>query len=155
PFLASRMLNDREDPHGNRLLQWVTNGIHRFYQPLLHRALARPKLTVWGSLAGCVAIMVVISGLIGFSLFPKADTPYFIVSVDTPDGSSLAETDRALQFVEAKLHAMPEVESFFSNIGHGNPKIYYNEIPNEGATSHGDVFVRLTHYDTHDSPRAL
>jgi multidrug efflux pump subunit AcrB len=155
PFLASRMLNDREDPHGNRLLQWVTNSIHRFYQPLLHRALARPKLTVWGSLAGCVAIMVVISGIIGFSLFPKADTPYFIVSVDTPDGSSLAETDRALQFVETKLHAMPEVESFFSNIGHGNPKIYYNEIPNEGATSHGDVFVRLTHYDTHDSPRAL
>jgi multidrug efflux pump subunit AcrB len=155
PFLASRMLKDHEDPHGNRLLQWVTNGIHRFYQPLLHRALARPRLTVWGSLAGCVAIMVVISGIIGFSLFPKADTPYFIVSVDTPDGSSLAETDRALAFVETKLREMPEVASYFSNIGHGNPKIYYNEIPNEGASSHGDVFVRLTRYDTNDSPRAL
>jgi multidrug efflux pump subunit AcrB len=155
PFLASRMLKDHEDPHGNRLLQWVTNSIHRFYQPLLHRALARPRLTVWGSLAACVAIMVVISGIIGFSLFPKADTPYFIVSVDTPDGSSLAETDRALTFVETKLRAMPDVASYFSNIGHGNPKIYYNEIPNEGATSHGDVFVRLKRYDTNDSPRAL
>ena len=35
---------------GNRVLQWVQRSIHRFYQPLLHRALAKPKLTVWGSL---------------------------------------------------------------------------------------------------------
>ena len=42
---------------GNRLLQWITGGIHRFYQPLLHRALARPRLTVWGSLAACVVVI--------------------------------------------------------------------------------------------------
>ena len=89
PFLASRMLSKHEAPHGNRLLQWVTKSIHRFYQPLLHRALARPRLTVWGSLAACVAIMLVVGGLIGFSLFPKADTPNFLIAVKTPDGSSL------------------------------------------------------------------
>ena len=86
--------------------------------------------------------MVGISSVIGFSLFPKADTPYFIVSVETPDGSSLAETDRALRFVEDKLQQMPQVDSFFTNVGHGNPKIYYNEIPNEGASNYGDIFVQ-------------
>lgn len=155
PFLASRMLSGRQDAHGNRLLQWVTNGIHRFYQPLLHRALARPRLTVWGSLAACVAVMVGVGAIIGFSLFPKADTPNFIISVETPDGSSLAETDRALRFVEAKLRQLPELDSYFSNLGHGNPKIYYNEIPNEGDTSHGELFVQLQHYDTNETPRAL
>jgi CzcA family heavy metal efflux pump len=155
PFLASRMLKEREDPHGNRLLQWVTGAIHRFYQPLLHRALARPRLTVWGSLAASVAVMVLVGGIIGFSLFPKADTPNFIISVDTPDGSSLTETDRALRFVETKLRQMPEVDSFFANVGHGNPKIYYNEIPNEGASSHGDLFVKLKDYDTKETPRVL
>ena len=155
PFLASRMLKKHEDPHGNRLLQWVTNGIHRFYQPLLHRALARPRLTVWGSLAACLATMVVVGGVIGFSLFPKADTPNFIISVETPDGSSLAETDRALRFVEAKLRQTPEVQSYFSNLGHGNPKIYYNELGNEGDSSYGDLFVKLKHYDTSETPRAL
>jgi multidrug efflux pump subunit AcrB len=155
PFLASRMLSKHENPEGNRLLQWVTHSIHRFYQPLLHRALERPRLTVWGSLAACVVIMVGVGALIGFSLFPKADTPNFIIAVHTPDGSSLAETDRALRFVEEKLAATPEVESYFTNLGRANPKIYYNEIGSEGESNYGDVFVKLKSYDTTDTPRLL
>ena len=155
PFLASRILSKNENPEGNRLLQSVQRGIHRFYQPLLHRALAKPRLTVWGSLAACFVIMIGVGGLIGFSLFPKADTPNFIISVETPGGSSLAETDRALKFVEARLSAMPEVASYFTNLGHGNPKIYYNEFGNEGATNYGDIFVKLKEYDTSDTPKQL
>jgi multidrug efflux pump subunit AcrB len=155
PFLASRMLSKNEDPHGNRLLQWVTGSIHRFYQPLLHKALARPRLTVWGSLAACFAIMIVVGGIIGFSLFPKADTPNFLIAVHTPDGSSLAETDKALRHVEAKLASMPEVETYFTNLGHGNPKIYYNEVGNEGESNYGDIFVKLRDYDPSDTPHLL
>jgi multidrug efflux pump subunit AcrB len=155
PFLASRMLSKNEDPHGNRMLQAIQNGIHRFYQPLLHRALAKPKTTVWGSLVACIVVMVGVGALIGFSLFPKADTPNFLVTVETPDGSSLAETNRALRFVEDKLSAMPEVASYFTNLGHGNPKIYYNEFGNEGASNYGDVFVKLKDDDTTDTPRKL
>lgn len=155
PFLASRILSKHENPEGNRLLQSVQRGIHRFYQPLLHRALARPRLTVWGSLAACLVIMIGVGGLIGFSLFPKADTPNFLITVETPDGSSLAETDRALKFVENRLSALPDVASYFTNLGRGNPKIYYNEFGNEGATNYGDIFVKLKEYDTTDTPRKL
>lgn len=155
PFLASRILSKHEDPEGNRVLQWVQRSIHRFYQPLLHRALAKPKLTVWGSLAACLVIMIGVGGLIGFSLFPKADTPNFIITVETPDGSSLAETDRALRHVEGRLSEMPEVASYFTNLGRGNPKIYYNEFGNEGASNYGDIFVKLKDYDTSDTPRML
>lgn len=155
PFLASRILSKHENPEGNRLLQAVQRGIHRFYQPLLHRALAKPRLTVWGSLAACIVIMIGVGGIIGFSLFPKADTPNFIITVETPDGSSLAETDRALKFVENRLTEMPDVASYFTNLGHGNPKIYYNEFGNEGATNYGDIFVKLKSYDTTDTPKKL
>lgn len=155
PFLASRMLSKNEDPHGNRLLQAIQRGIHRFYQPLLHRALAKPKLTVWGSLVACIVIMVGVGAVIGFSLFPKADTPNFLITVEAPDGSSLAETDRALRFAEDKLSSMPEVASYFTNLGRGNPKIYYNEFGNEGASNYGDIFVKLKDYDTTDTPRKL
>jgi multidrug efflux pump subunit AcrB len=155
PFLASRILSKHENPEGNRLLQAVQRGIHRFYQPLLHRALAKPRLTVWGSLVACFVIMIGVGGIIGFSLFPKADTPNFIITVETPDGSSLAETDRALKFVENRLSAMPDVSSYFTNLGHGNPKIYYNEFGNEGATNYGDIFVKLKEYDTSDTPKKL
>jgi multidrug efflux pump subunit AcrB len=143
PFLASRILGKHENPEGNRQLQSVQRGIHRIYQPLLHRALAKPRLTVWGSLAACLAIMIGVGGIIGFSLFPKADTPNFLITVETPDGSSLAETDRALQFVEHRLSAMPGVASYFTNLGHGNPMIFYNVFGNEGATNYGDILVML------------
>src|SRR5690349_19416232 len=40
PFIASRVLKEGEDPHGNRLLQRVMGVIHRYYRPALHYALA-------------------------------------------------------------------------------------------------------------------
>ncbi|MBC7982527.1 MAG: efflux RND transporter permease subunit [Candidatus Obscuribacterales bacterium] len=143
PFLASRFLKDAPDAHGNRVLQWVMSGIHRFYKPLLHRALERPKRTVTLSLVACLSVIVVVGAVIGFSLFPKADTPHFMIYVKTPEGSSLAETDRALRYAEQQVQAMPGVESFFSNLGHGNPKIYYNIIPREDATNYAELFVKV------------
>jgi multidrug efflux pump subunit AcrB len=155
PFLASRVLKEREDHEGNRALQWLTSAIHRFYQPLLHRALAKPKLAVFGSLAICFLLMIGVGKLIGFSLFPKADTPNFVISVDTPTGSSLAETDKALRYVENELRKTPQVDSYFTNLGHGNPKIYYNQFPAEERANYGDLFVRLHSYDTRKTPRLL
>jgi multidrug efflux pump subunit AcrB len=90
-----------------------------------------------------------------FSLFPKADTPNFLITVETPDGSSLAETDRALRFVEEKLRATPEVVSFFTNLGHGNPIVYYNVSSHDGDISYGDLFVKLRSYDPDATPRVL
>ena len=155
PFLASRLLSEREEPGGNRALQWLTSMIRRFYQPLARKALAHPRTAVWGSLAACLAVIVGCGKLIGFSLFPKADTPHFLITVETPDGSSLAATDRALQFVEGKLRETPEVLSFFTNLGHGNPIIYYNVASHDGDISYGDLFVKLRHYDLRATPLLL
>jgi multidrug efflux pump subunit AcrB len=93
--------------------------------------------------------------LIGFSLFPKADTPHFLISVETPDGSSLAETDRALRFVEDELSRTPQVLSFFTNLGHGNPQIYYNVASHEADMSYGDIFVKLRGYDPRTTPQVF
>jgi multidrug efflux pump subunit AcrB len=155
PFLASRLLAEHEDAGGNKALRWLTSTIHRFYHPLLHRALARPRVTVFGSLVACVVVMVGVGALIGFSLFPKADTPHFLITVDTPDGSSLAETDRALRFAEDRLRAMPQVVSYFTSVGHGNPRVYYNVIPPESDPSYGEIFVKLNEYDTRRTPALL
>lgn len=157
PFIASRVLKENTDPHGNRVLQWVMSGIHRFYRPLLHKALERPKRTVTLALLGCVAIVVPVSMWIGSSLFPKADTPHFMVYVKAPEGSSLAETDRALRFAERQIQSMPEVESFFSNLGHGNPKIYYNVIPREDSSNYAELFVKLkiTSFSARSMPKLL
>jgi multidrug efflux pump subunit AcrB len=147
PFLASRVLPRHEEKSGNRILQWLTHGIHTVYRPWLHRALARPVTTVAGSLIACALIIIGVGKIIGFSLFPKAETPNVLITVETPDGSSLAETDEALRFAEEKVRALPEVVSYFSNLGHGNPKVYYNVTPVETASNYGEIFVRLKAYE--------
>ena len=118
------------------------------------KALAHPRTALWTSLAACLVVIVGGGKMIGFSLFPKADTPHFLITVETPDGSSLAATDRALQFVEEELRHTPQVLSFFTNLGHGNPQIYYNVTSRDGDISYGDVFVKLRRYDPHDAASA-
>ncbi|HVY83273.1 MAG TPA: efflux RND transporter permease subunit [Steroidobacteraceae bacterium] len=155
PFIASRVLKEGEDPHGNRILQRVMGVIHRYYRPALHYALARPKATVLVAIGGSLLLSAALVPIIGSSLFPKADTPQFLISVEAPNGTSFAETDDALRFVEDKLAQMPEVKSWFTNVGHGNPQIYYNHIVRRGAPNYGEIFVQLNEYDTRETPRLL
>ena len=151
PFLASRMLPRHEPAEGNWLLQAVMRGIHRFYRPLLHFALARPKTTVAASLALFAASLTLVP-VVGFSLFPKADTPQFLITITTPNGASIAETDRALRFVEGELEQHEEIEFWFSNLGKGNPKIYYNIIPAEQSSNLAEVYGQVKHYDPDSTP---
>jgi len=129
--------------------------IHRYYRPALHYCLARPKRTVAFAIGGSLLISALLAPIIGSSLFPKADTPQFLIAVEAPDGTSLRETDRALRFVEDELAQMPEVKSWFSNLGHGNPQIYYNHIVRNDSANYAEVFVQLHEYDTRDTPRRL
>ena len=151
PFLASRMLPRHESAEGNWLLQAVMRGIHRFYRPLLHFALARPKTTVAASLALFAASLTLVP-VVGFSLFPKADTPQFLITITAPNGASVAETDRALRFVEDELKQHEEIEFWFSNLGKGNPKIYYNIIPAEQSSNLAEVYAQVKHYDPDSTP---
>jgi multidrug efflux pump subunit AcrB len=155
PFLASRVLSEHDDPHGNRLLQRLMGAIHRYYRPALRYCLARPKATVAVALGGSLLLSALLVPILGSSLFPTADTPQFIVTVQGPNGTSLAETDRGLRFVEEKLGKMPEVASWFTNLGHGNPLIYYNHIMKRDASNIGEIFVQLKGYDTRRTPAML
>ncbi|MFX6040497.1 efflux RND transporter permease subunit, partial [Acinetobacter baumannii] len=78
PFVASRLLRPHHQP--NRALQLVMAGIHRLYAPVLHGALNRPLLWFWGALALCIGAFALVP-VLGFSLFPPAETPYFVVRV--------------------------------------------------------------------------
>jgi multidrug efflux pump subunit AcrB len=155
PFLTSRVLSEKSQSHENVLLKRVMSVIHNYYRPALHWCLARPKLTVAAALGGSLLLSAALVPVIGSSLFPKADTPQFLIQVESPNGTSLAETDRALTFVESELARMKEVRGWFSNLGHGNPQIYYNHIQRNDAANYAEVFVQLHEYDTGETPRQL
>jgi multidrug efflux pump subunit AcrB len=155
PFIASRVLATDHGPEGNRFLRRLMAAIERWYRPALEYCLARPRATAFVAIGGSVVVSLLLVPVVGSSLFPKADTPLFLVKVETPNGSSLAESDRAVRFVEDRLRDMPEVEAWFANVGRGNPQVFYNVIPNREAPNYGEVFVRLREYDTRRTPRRL
>jgi multidrug efflux pump subunit AcrB len=154
PFLASRFLSRNENPEGNALLRVVNGAIHRFYAPILHRGLARPWLTM-GIIAVICASVVPMVGAIGTSLFPPAETPQFLVRIQTADGTAMARTDAALRFVEQRLAARPEIAWTAANLGRGNPQIYYNQGQRETQSSYAEVFTALKEWKPGESPKVL
>src|SRR3954466_3608498 len=155
PFLTSRVLKEEAQGHENVFLRRVMGVIHNYYRPALHWCLARPKLTVIAAIGGSLLLSAALVSVLGSSLFPKADTPQFLIQVESPNGTSLSETDRALTYVEDELRRMPEVRGWFSNLGHGNPQIYYNHIQRNDAANYAEVFVQLHEYDTGKTPQTL
>ncbi|HXC60415.1 MAG TPA: efflux RND transporter permease subunit [Steroidobacteraceae bacterium] len=163
PFLASRML--RGAPGGdasgtapsshNVLLDRLMGAIHRYYRPALHRCLSRPRTTVIVAIGGSLLLVAALVPVLGSSLFPKADTPQFLISISTPNGSSFAETDRALRFTEEALRHRPEIRNWFSNLGHGNPQVYYNHLVGPDSANTAEIFVQLKEYDAHRTPALL
>ncbi len=146
PFLASRILPRHEPAHGNRVLQAIQSGIHRFYAPTLHWSLTHP----WRAMLA--ASLLVFSGValvpfIGSSLFPSADTAYFLVEVTAPEGAALTQTDRAVRFVEAATRGEPDVTNVMANVGRGNPQIFYNQRSFDQRSNIGQVLVVLDRWD--------
>lgn len=153
PFLASRVLQPHgEAGEGGRALKALTGAIQRLYVPALKRALARPRLTMLLATAFVGGSLALVP-FMGFSLFPMADIPQFRVTIETPDGASLADTDRALRFVEDEIARHPEVKHWFANLGRGNPRIYYNIYPEETNANVAEVFAELHRFDPRRSPQ--
>jgi multidrug efflux pump subunit AcrB len=151
PFLAGRLLPRTEAGHSNFFLDAVMGVIHRVYRPILHAALAAPRVTVIASLA----IALLSFGLvpkIGFSLFPENDSPYFMVDVELPYGASLAETDKAVQWADSVLAKRTDIEWRFANSGYGNPQVYYNVFQIRAQPNVGQIYASFKHWDQKKSP---
>ena len=154
PFAASRLLKPNRSAAGNKFLQLLNAAIERFYRPILHWALDNPRKTLWVSFSACAAMIATIP-LIGFSLFAKADQPYFMVQIEAPVGSSLAETDRIVGRVSKIVAEFPGIVSRMENTGRGNPQVFYNSTPRELDASYGEIFVTLDRFDPGRTPEQI
>jgi multidrug efflux pump subunit AcrB len=154
PFLASRILDKHSDPEGNAILRAVNGGIQRFYRPVLHASLSRPWLALALMLALCATTVPLVK-VIGSSLFPPAETPQFLIRIETPDGASLARTDQALRFVDSRLAKEPEILWRASNLGRGNPQIFYNKSQRESSNSFAEVYASFEAWKPGKSDKVL
>ena len=79
------------------------------------------------SLVGALALFP----LVGVAFFPKAEKPQFRITVQLSNGSNLEATDEAVEYVESVLDTIPDIDFYTANVGHGNPRIYYNVSINQ------------------------
>ncbi|MFM7429083.1 MAG: efflux RND transporter permease subunit [Flammeovirgaceae bacterium] len=141
PFLASRILKSHESPEGNIFLRALKKGIHASYTRILHWCLRHP----WPTMGITAALFVISLGLfkvVGFSLFPKSEKPQFLINIETPSSTNIYETDRVARYVEDELKKEEEIKYFTTNVGKGNPRIYYNVVGRSESSNIAQFFVQ-------------
>ena len=104
--LDTRALLAAEEAH----LSGFFGRIVDFYTRFMQRILRRPLL-IGATCAAIVVLSVVCYKFLETDLLPEMDEGGFILDYFTPPGSSLTESDRILQHIEAILKSTPEVEN--------------------------------------------
>ena len=142
PFLSSRILSPHENPAGNIFLRGLHRLINGSYRRLLHTAITRPIVTLLVALGIFIGCLLLIPR-VGFSVFPASEKPQFLVNISTPLGTSLSGTDSVARYVERHLDGLPGLKNYATNVGRGNPRIYYNIIPQNEISNYAQLFVQL------------
>ena len=142
PFLASMILSKDEHPEGNFFLRLLKKGIEGSYRQMLNKGLANPKTTLLIALGFFLGSLALVPK-VGFSVFPKSEKPQFLIQIELPLGANLDATDKAARWVEAELSKTPRIKYYATNVGMGNPRIYYNVIPRNKVANFAEIFVIL------------
>jgi hydrophobe/amphiphile efflux-1 (HAE1) family protein len=96
----------------NKLMDRVRSG----YVAVLKHSLRRRWL-VFVTAAVLLVLALIILRFQGMELLPKMDGGASFVTVETPSGSSLDETENVIQEVEAAILGEPEVQLLYSQMG--------------------------------------
>ncbi len=133
PLLADHFLNEKDanQKEGGAVTEWM----HRRYNSLMQRLLARPVLILLFVLP-LLGIGLLSFNNVGSGFMPAMDEGGFILDYRAEPGTSLTETDRLLQQVETIIKANPYVDTYSRRTGTqlGGGLTEANE---------GDFFVRL------------
>ncbi len=151
PFLSMVFLRKKRPAAGHesgtgKFRQVLNNIVDGPYRLSLDYALLKPWLVLFVSvllLAGAGALFL----KVGVSFFPKAEKPQFMIRIHTPEGSSIDLTDEVAYQVESVLDTLPLVRHYATNVGHGNPRIYYNIFPKRFQKNFAEIYVELESYE--------
>ncbi len=143
PYLSARFIKISRP---GKFRQWIDTFIEKVYSRRLESALKRPKSVIL-----IISILFIATlGLfpfVGVSFFPKSDRPQFLIDIQLPTGTNLDKTDEVAKYVESRISRIKEIRGFASNIGKGNPRVYYNVIERNETAHYAQIFVELFEFD--------
>ncbi|WP_028232735.1 efflux RND transporter permease subunit [Paraburkholderia mimosarum] len=133
PILCDHWLKakDADEHTESRFAQWM----NRRYASLIVHVTTRPALVLIG-LVPLIVVAAVAFTRVGSGFMPTMDEGGFVLDYHTEPGTSITETNRLMQQVEAIIRANPNVATYSRRTGAGLGGDL-NE-PNKG-----DFFVRL------------
>ncbi len=146
PMLATRVLKRHDVKKESIVERGVNWFIINVYRKALNFSLRNTAIAIFVAL-GCFIGSLMLFKAVGVSFFPDAEKPMALIYVDTPDGSNLEYTKKATNYVEGILDSTEYVKNYATNIGHGNPKIYYNIFPKSFDKTHGQLLVNLKEWN--------
>lgn len=100
----------------SRPWQRAMAGLRAAYVWLLQKSL-RARGLVFVTVTVLFVIGALLMRFIGMELLPKMDSGSSFVTIETPSGSSLAETEKVMQEVEAVILAEPAVQRISNQMG--------------------------------------
>lgn len=151
PFLASKFIRVNGITGDKKKKKFdFQNSLKGFiegpYRKILNFALRKNALIVF-------LVILVMGGsaamlrFVGLTFFPRAEKPQFMIHINTPSDTNLDKTDTVAMYVESVLDTVEDVKFHATNVGHGNPKVYYTDFPRSYSKSYAQIFVQLYEYD--------
>jgi multidrug efflux pump subunit AcrB len=154
PYLTGRLLRTDATQQTTRMQRVLNRFIEGSYRKTLVQSVRRPFVTI-GMAMLLLAGSFLLFPYVGFTLFPKAEKTQFLIDINTPEGTRLEETDTVVRYVESVLDEHADVKLYASNVGRGNPRIYYNESPNAEKSTYGQVLVEIRSREDRDRNRVV
>jgi len=147
PAITSRLFKERDVSSvkvrgAHRALRWV---IEKPFRSSLKKALKYPVLVL------ILALIFLLGSLwmfqyVGVSFFPKSEQANLMIQAKLPEGANIHSTDKVARYIEQVLDTTPEVRFYATNVGHGNPQIYYNVFSKRSDMTFAEVYVECYSY---------
>jgi multidrug efflux pump subunit AcrB len=147
PFLSSLLLSSHHSEEGNFFMRAFKKYVNQPYRHILEFSFRYPVVSLLGAFLLFVGSVMLIP-TIGLTVFPKSEKPMFLVNITAPLGTNLEESNRIAREVEKKILKNNEIISVSTNVGKGNPRVYYNVAPPENASNISQLFCQTQEMET-------
>ena len=118
PLLSKMLLSNEKYLKKNEKEKWLVRKLTHFYEQALGWALNHIRIIVFSTVAVLALALLALSGL-GRSFLPAFNEGSLTISVITKPGTSLEESNKIGNLVEAELLSVPEISHTARRTGRG------------------------------------
>ncbi|MCL5037815.1 MAG: efflux RND transporter permease subunit [Chloroflexi bacterium] len=147
PMLSAKFLSrkkiDVKESNGKiseaqkKIMGWLVTYYRRALRWSLHH---RPAIIGISALSFVLGLIMI--GIVGFEFMPKQDQSQMTISIETPVGTSLPQTDRVVRQVEELVGKIPELKDYSSAVGLAQQGSRLSSMQTSGTTL-GEVNINL------------